>query len=65
MPARVRDLGERRNDVEPRERPRGGEQRGRVLRDAAADVLEQLVLEPPPALLGAEHLGLVVLAARA
>ncbi len=49
------------HDVERGQRARGGQQVGRARRDAAADLVEQLVLEPAPPLVGAEHLGLVLL----
>ena len=62
--AHVRDLRQPRDDVQQRERARRREQRRRVRGHAPAHVLEQLLLEATPALLGAEHLGLVVLQLR-
>src|SRR5262249_58340273 len=50
--------------VEPGQRPRRRQQRPGLGGDATADVLEQLVLEAPAALLGAEDLGLVLLQLR-
>src|SRR5207249_4489602 len=60
-PTRVGDLGERGQRVEPRQRPRGGEQLRGARGNLAPDLVEQLVLEPPPTLVGAERLGLVLL----
>src|SRR5207244_9012968 len=40
---------------------RGGEQLRGARGDLAPDLVEQLVLEPPPTLVGAERLGLVLL----
>ena len=59
--AYVGDLGQSGHDVERGQGARGGQQVGRARRDAPADLVEQLVLEPAPPLLGAEHLGLVLL----
>ena len=61
MAARVGDLGQPGHDIEGGQRPRGGQQIGGPRRHPAADVVEQLVLEPAPPLLGPEHLGLVLL----
>ena len=64
MAAKVRDLGEAEHHVEPGQRARRRQQRPGFGGYATPDVLEQLVLEPPAALLGAEHLSLVLLQLR-
>ena len=64
MPTHVRHLRERGDDVQQRQRPGGDQQRRGTRGHASAHVFEQLLFQPPAALLGAEHLGLVVLELR-
>src|SRR6266446_3583152 len=52
VPARVGDLGERRQHVEPADGARGPPERLGPRPDRVAHLLEQLVLEPPDPLLG-------------
>ena len=60
VPPGMRHLRQRRKDVQPGERARGRQELPSSGRHAPTHLLEQLVLEPPPALVGAERLRLVL-----
>ena len=59
--ARVRHLGQRGRHVEQGQRARRRQQVGGARGHAAAQLVEQFILELPPPLVGAERLGLVLL----